>query len=108
MIFQALCIMKAPLTRIACLVAVLVFASYAFVTLRGPRGVRALLEKETQIKLLEQRNAELSKEVERRRERIQRLKADPVEQERVIRERLKLVHPGEKVYVLGGSEVEKK
>jgi cell division protein FtsB len=100
--------MKAPLTRIAYAIAVLAVASYALVALRGPRGFAALLQKERQIKLMEQRNADLGKDVERARQRIQRLKADPAEQERVIKERLKLVHPGEKIYILGESETQKK
>jgi cell division protein FtsB len=96
--------MKAPLTRIAYIVAVLAVAAYALVALRGPRGFAALMEKERQIKQMEKRNADLNRDVERARQRIERLKGDPAEQERIIKERLKLVHPDEKVYVLGGSE----
>jgi cell division protein FtsB len=100
--------MKAPRTRITYALAVLAVACYALVALRGPRGLGALMEKERQIRVMEQRNADLSKDVERARARIQRLKADPGEQERVIKERLKLVHPGEKIYILGESETQKK
>jgi cell division protein FtsB len=100
--------MKAPLARIAYIIAVVAVASYALVALRGPGGISAWLEKERQIKVMEKRNAELSKEVERARSRIERLKSDPAEQERVIKERLKLVHPGEKIYILGESDIQKK
>ncbi len=92
--------MKAPLTRIACATAALIVSGYAVTALCGPRGVPGLLQKREQIAVLEQRNEELTKDIERARGRIQRLSSDPVEQERIIKERLKLVHPDEKVYML--------
>jgi len=49
---------------------------------------------------IEKRNAALAQENERTREHIQRLSDNPAEQELEIRQRLKLVHPGEKVYIL--------
>lgn len=93
--------MKPSFARFAYILAIVLVAGYALASLRGPRGVSALMEKRRQIQALEHRNAELEKEIERRRDRIQRLNSDPNEQERVIQERLKLVRPGEKVYILG-------
>jgi cell division protein FtsB len=93
--------MKASIPRFAYAIAVLLMASYAFFTLRGPRGLQALQEKREQIRQLEERNATLSKEIERKREHIRRLNENPAEQELEIRERLKLVHPNEKVYIIG-------
>ncbi len=93
--------MKAPSARIAYTIAILAIAGYAVANLTGSRGVGKLLEKEREISALEKRNSELSKENERRRQRIERLSDDPTEQERVIKERLKYVAPGEKVYILG-------
>ena len=52
---------------------------------------------------LEQRNAGLAQQIERKREHIRRLAENPAEQELEIRERLKLVHPNEKIYILGES-----
>jgi len=80
--------------------AVLVAASYALVTLRGPQGIPALIEKQKQIRSLEKENADLAREIEARRERIQRLREDESAQELEIRQRLKLVRPGEKVFIL--------
>jgi len=80
--------------------AVLVAASYAFVTLRGPQGIPALMEKQKQIRAIEKQNAELAREIESRRDRIRRLEEDDSEQELEIRQRLKLVRPGEKVFIL--------
>ena len=78
----------------------LVVAGYAIITLRGPTGVPGLLEKRRQIELLENRTGALAQENERIRERIRRLSNNPAEQELAIRQRLKLVRPDEKVYVL--------
>ena len=93
--------MKAPFTRFAFVFAFLAVVSYAFVTLRGPKGIPALLEKNRQIELMEKRNTSLAQEIERKRDRIKRLTDNPAEQELEIRQRLKLVHPGEKVFIVG-------
>jgi cell division protein FtsB len=93
--------MKASLARFAYMVAVLLAGSYALVTLRGPKGLPALYEKRTQIHEMEKRNQTLTREIERKREHIRRLADNPAEQELEIRERLKLVRPNEKVYIIG-------
>lgn len=96
--------MKAPLAKFAYIVAFLMVVSYAFITLRGPHGVAALMEKRRQIHELEQRNIRLSQEIERKRDHIKRLTDNPGEQELEIRERLKLVNPNDKVYIIGEPE----
>jgi cell division protein FtsB len=96
--------MKSPLVRFAYLVAFLIVASYALVALRGPHGIRAFREKQRQIQEMEQRNQGLARDIERKKEHIQRLTSDSDQQELEIRERLKLVHPGEKVFVIGAPE----
>ena len=92
--------MKAPLSRLVYSVAFLLVAGYAVITLRGPRGITALLDKQRQIQALEARNARLAKQIERKRERIARLSGNPGAQEIEIRDRLKLVHPKDKVFIL--------
>jgi len=89
---------KSSAAKLGYAVAVLVAASYAFVTLRG--GIPALIQKQGEIRSLEKQNADLAREIEFRRERIQRLREDESEQELEIRQRLKLVRPGEKVFIL--------
>lgn len=84
--------------RFAGLLAFLVISGYALFTLRG--GVPALLEKRREIGVQEKRNAALVQEIRRKREHIERLSNDPEEQELEIRQRLKLVQPGDKVYIL--------
>jgi cell division protein FtsB len=93
--------MKAPFVRIAYLAVFLAVLTYAFFTLHGPHGIPGLLEKQRQIREMQQRNAELDKEIERKRDHIKRLTDNPAQQELEIRERLKLVKPGEKVYITG-------
>ena len=91
--------MKAQFTRFAFLLAFVCVAAYAFVTLRGPRGIPGLIEKQRQIHDLEKSNAEAAKQNERMRDQLKRWSANPADQELEIRDRLKLVHPGEKVYI---------
>ena len=90
--------MRSSVAKLGYAVAVLVAAGYAFVTLRG--GIPALLEKQKEVRVLEKQNANLAREIEFRHERIQRLREDESEQELEIRQRLKLVRPGEKVFIL--------
>lgn len=93
--------MKASFAKFAYVVAFLVVVSYAFVTLRGPHGIAALMAKHRQIQDMELRNQNLDREIERKREHIKRLVDNPGEQDREIRERLKLVNPTDKVYIIG-------
>lgn len=92
--------MKTPL-RVTYLIAFLLLAGYAAVTLRGPRGIPALIAKQHQIAESEKRNQDLARDIERQRDHIRRLAERPDEQELEIRERLKLVHPDEKVFITG-------
>jgi cell division protein FtsB len=96
--------MKVSLARYAYVFALLLVAGYAYVTLRGPKGVQALFDKQAQIRQMEKHNAELDKEIERRREHIKRLSDNPSAQELEIKDRLKFVHPNEKVFITGPPE----
>ncbi len=96
--------MKVPLARFAYVVAFLIVAGYAFVTLRGPRGIDALGERRQRIQHMEKHNAALAREVERRRDHIKRLGDSPAQQELEIRERLHFVAPGDQVFVTGEPE----
>ena len=95
------------MARLGFALVVVVAAGYAFMTLRGPQGVPALIQKQKEIRALEKQNAELGREIELRRDRIERLRADESEQELEIRQRLKLVRPGEKVFILQDSAARK-
>ncbi len=94
--------MKAPLVRFACIAAVLAAAGYALITLPG--GVAAYRERKREVSSMEKRVGDLAKENQRIQDHIRRLSNDPAEQERVVEERLKYVHPKDKVYYTGTPE----
>src|SRR5215467_14000307 len=77
--------------------ALLIYAG--FEVLRGPQGVQALLEKHREIRQLEEQNANLALDIQRRRERIQRLQSNVSEQEMEIRKQLKLLRPDETTFI---------
>jgi len=94
--------MKASLTRFAYVIVFLVAVGYAFFAF--PQEMHAWREKQRQIQEMEKRNDSLAKQVERQKDYINRLKSNPASQELEIRKRLKLLHPEEKVYIMGDSE----
>jgi len=95
--------MKERLARFACALALLLVATYAVATLTGPQGISALSEKQRQIQAAEKRNADLAKDIERRQRRIELLH-NQSEQELTVEERLNLVHPGDKIFLLPDSK----
>jgi len=96
--------MKAPFGRTAYIVVFLMAATYVVATLGGPKGIPAVLARQKQIQRLEDRNAQLAREIERKRDRILRLRSNASEQELTIQDRYKLVHPGDTVFVTGQPE----
>jgi cell division protein FtsB len=82
------------------MLAVGLVVAYGWVALRGPQGVEALVEKHREIRELQERNATAAREIERRRERIRRLKESQSEQDMEIRKQLKLLRPGETTFIL--------
>jgi cell division protein FtsB len=95
--------MRGRLARFAYALAFALVAIYAVVTLTGPKGVAALFEKERQIQASEKRNADLEKDIERTKQRIARI-GSQTEQERLVEERLNMVRPGDKVFMLPDSK----
>jgi len=93
--------MKLSFTRFAGAAAALLLACYAFIALRGPQGIPGLMEKRRLIHEYEKKNADKAREIEEQRARIGRFSdSSPAGQELTIRQRLKLVKPGEKVFML--------
>ena len=99
--------MRFSLRRAVYSIVVLCGVAYAFVSLRGPNGVPALLERRREIRRYEHENTELSRQIALRQQRIQRLEKDPAEQEKEIRQRFKLAPPNEKIYILDGKSEKK-
>ena len=96
--------MKAPLSRLAYVMVFLTVTGYAFFTLRGPKGIPGLLGQTAPDPGIGKARHRVAREIEQKREHIKRLTGNPAEQEMEIRHRLKLVHPGEKIYILGEPE----
>lgn len=92
--------MKISVVKAVYALIVLCGIAYAFVELRGPNGIPGLIEKRRQVHEYEAGNEQLHREIEQKKERINRLQSDPREQEIEIRQRLKLASPGEKIYII--------
>src|SRR5256885_962525 len=92
--------MKISGVRAVYAIVVLCGIVYAFIVLRGPNGIPGLLEKKHQVRVTEQENVQLQREIERKQERIRLLRDNPAQQEFEIRQRLKLARPGERVYII--------
>ena len=89
--------------RIGIVLAIGVAVAYGWIALRGPQGVQALLDKHREIRALQEQNAIFARDIDRRRERIRRLKESQSEQEMEIRKQLKLLRPGETTFILPDS-----
>jgi len=92
--------MKLSISKFAGAIAILLFAGYAFLTLQGPQGLPNVANKRRLIREYEKRNADLARQIEEERARIGRFNEGKPDRELEIRERLKLVKPEEKVFVL--------
>ncbi len=93
------------LRPLAALAALAGLAAYATIMLRGPQGLAALQEKRHQIRMLEEQNANLARDIEAKKERIQRLKTDPRTQEVEVEKRLGRVHPGDTEFKVPGQHL---
>src|SRR6185437_7755713 len=80
--------------------AIVLAGAYAWMTLRGPQGVQALVEKHQEIRELQEQNGATALDNERRRERIRKLQESVSEQDMEIRKQLKLQRPGETTFIL--------
>ncbi len=92
--------MMVAFRRFGIILAFVLVGVYAAVVLRGPQGVVALRQKRAEIRELQEQNATLARENLRKRDRIERLKDSPSEQEMEIRKQLKLLRPGETSFIL--------
>jgi cell division protein FtsB len=77
-----------------------IIAVYGWIALRGPLGIQSLLDRRQEIRTLQEKNAAMAREVERRRDRIRRLTESTSEQDMEIRKQLKLLKPGETSFIL--------
>ena len=91
---------KSLLRKIICIFALILAGSYAFFSLRGKQGVPVVREKRRQIRALQDENAKLERENQRKRDRIMRLRESRSEQELEIRQRLKLLKEKETTFII--------
>jgi cell division protein FtsB len=89
--------------RFAYVAGFALIGGYGWIALKGPQGLQALIEKHREIQRLQEQNIVISRENERRRERIRRLAESPSEQQMEIRKQLKLQKPGETTFILPES-----
>jgi cell division protein FtsB len=89
-------------------VALLLAGSYGWMALRGPMGIEALFAKHREIRQLQESNQAIEVQNQRLRERIQRLKESPSEQDMEIRKQLKLQRPGETTFILPDAPKDQK
>jgi len=92
--------MMPSVKKLAGAAALALVAGYALVALQGPQGIPGLVEKRRLIQEYTKKNEDLARKIEQQRARIGRLSDSTSDQDLKIRERLKLVKPGEKVFIL--------
>lgn len=93
----------AILRPVAAIAALVGLAAYAAIMLRGPQGLSALTEKRQQIRMLEEENANLSRDIEIKKRRIERLEHDPKTQEVEVEKHLGRIHPGSTEFKISGA-----
>ncbi len=93
------------LRPVAALAALVGLGAYAIIMLRGPQGLAALSEKRQLVRSLEEQNANLQRDIEAKKLRIERLKTDPSAQE-VELERLGFVHQHDTQFKVTGQHIE--
>lgn len=98
--------MSSYLRPIAAIAALAGLSAYATIMLKGPQGLNALSEKHHQISVLEETNADLQRDIDAKRQRIDRLKHDQETQELEIRKRLKRGKEGEMHFILPDAHPE--
>jgi cell division protein FtsB len=96
-------VLTSILRPIAALAALAGLAAYATIMLRGPQGLSALAEKHREIRTLEEKNANLARDIEAKKQRIERLKNDPSTQEVEVEKRLGRLHPGDTEFKVTGQ-----
>jgi cell division protein FtsB len=95
---------RSYLRPIAALATLTALAAYAVIMLRGPQGLSALAEKQKQIRILEEENANLAREIEARKQHVMRLDKDKATQVLELR-KLGFVGEGDTQFNVGGQKI---
>lgn len=83
--------MRSILRPIVILAALAGLAAYATIMWRGPQGLKALDAKQQQIHTLEVENANLTRDIDAKKLRIEKLKHDPEAQKLEVEKKLGLL-----------------
>lgn len=95
--------MMALLRQIGYVAAVALACFYAFVVLRGPNGIPAMMERNRQAQKLEQEIRELDTRIQDKKNFLEEVRKSPELREREIRRQLNKVKPGETIIYLEGQ-----
>jgi len=95
-------LLRSLLRPLAILATLAGLAAYATIMLRGPQGLSALEERRQEVRVLEEQNANLARDIAAKKRQIQRLKSDPGTQQVAIREALGKVHSGDTEFKIPG------
>ena len=95
---------RSYLRPIAALATLTALAAYAVIMLRGPQGLSALTERQKQIRAMEERNADLVRDIEARKQHINRLTSDPATQILELR-KAGFVGQGDTQFNVGGQRI---
>jgi cell division protein FtsB len=90
---------------LAALAALAGLAAYATIMLRGPQGIRALEEKHRQIQKLEEQNANILRDIEAKKKRIDSLTNDPGAQAIAIEKEQRKLRSGQMRFDTPGQRV---
>ena len=96
---------RSILRTLAAIAALAGLAAYATIMLRGPQGVSALEESHRQIRALEEQNANMIRDIEARRHRVDSLKNDPNAQIVAVEKEQKKVQEGQTRFETPGQRI---
>src|SRR5215218_7103438 len=100
--------MRPLIQKAALILCFTALGTYAYVTYHGPHGIPALTEKRRQIVALQEENATLAANNRKLADYVEKLGKDKKTQHKKVRERLKLLQPGETQLMLPGKTPEQK
>ena len=89
-----------PLRTLLCTAALILAGCYLLFSFRGPNGIPMILEKQRQVRALQEQNANLEREIQMKKERIRGLSEDRSQVELEVRKQLRLLKKNETSFVL--------
>jgi len=96
---------RSILRILAAIAALAGLAAYATIMLRGPQGVSALEDKHRQIRTLEEQNANIVRDIEAKKRRIESLTNDPSAQAVAVEKEQRKLHAGQTRFDTPGQHV---